>query len=219
MVRLNTFVWSSWVILTASPGVPLSPGSPLAPHSPLLPLGPCLPGLPLTPCRNHSCLSHTCADTLEFLRSQSYRRPSWSRIVKPRSSVVSLQKYKRTVSSRPRRRSRCSCCDRTFGPRGPGSPLDPASPGFPTVPCNHRFRRASQMSHKQTLKCECFTLDGLDLKSNTHLFPGSLLLLARPLDLEAPGLPADRQYQRNDVSHTHTGRQQIKRTDVNLAEH
>lgn len=60
-------------------------------------------------------------------------------------------------------------------------------------------------------------MDGLDLKSNTHLLQGSLLLLADPLDLEAPGLPAG---QRGTERVLHTLRHHpIEFTDVNLAEH
>lgn len=44
-------------------------------------------------------------------------------------------------------------------------------------------------------------MDGLDLKSNTHLLQGSLLLLADPSDLEAPRLPAGRRV-RETVFHT-----------------
>lgn len=59
-------------------------------------------------------------------------------------------------------------------------------------------------------------MDGLDLKSNTHLLQGSLLLLADPSDLEAPGLPAgQRVTEKRCFTHSH----QIEFTDVNLAEH
>lgn len=81
--------------------------------------------------------------------------------------------------------------DGTFGPGGPGSPLKPESPRVPAVPCEHKcdFKRASCTLRKD-LHRRVFTMDGLDLKSNTHLLQGSLLLLADPSDLEAPGLPA-----------------------------
>lgn len=60
-------------------------------------------------------------------------------------------------------------------------------------------------------------MNGLDLKSNTHLLQGSLLLLAGPSALEAPGLPAG---QRGTEAVFHTLRHhQIEFTDVNLAEH
>lgn len=106
--------------------------------------------------------------------------------------------------------------DRTFGPDGPGSPLDPGSPRFPTVPCKHRLDFKSTFS-TLLIGSHGFFLLGMVwvLKSNTHLLQGSLLLLAVPSDLVAPGLPAGRKVTHKQVSHAH--RQQIQFTDANLA--